>query len=456
MEEGHTEPAPMRRPFSWASDEDVVETRRRSRDSSPVSQGSTAYYAELFQGKGNPFENVHPLRGQRWNEAEETLNRRGPPEKRISDVPTEEIRRVIAGYCKNKQTSLSDKDLSGRMERYSDGIQDASLGAVGYPLNRSITPTSEVEDSDARTLRFWSADGKKVLREIPLNQAPLGLEANLSPKSFSRELEKMDYTGQLGRLRHEIRRIGESPRLAEPMVSSDKMASLALRNTTFDEATHPERMSPDDGSMTAPKSPKEASMATYPDTRRPALAQAASPLQLPERIKSLEAQAKSVGDWDKIFEETGDPKLSEPEYCAALVRPERVEQTQVAFNARYDALMRGDFTKTGANGKLVRIPRPELPSRYHFRPKKPISPSTPAPASAEHNSIPASSTHNTEGVDDESTEVDDLPESSAFIGWKHLGLAMDDYPGPERPSGQSASIGREKQVSTEHANQQIK
>lgn len=454
MEEDRTEPAPVRRPFSWASGEDIVETRRR--DPSPMSQTSSAYYAELFQGKGNPFEDVHPLRGQCWNEAEDALNRRGPPERRISEVPTEEIRRVIAGYSENKQASLGDKDLSDRMEHYSEGIQDASLDAIGYPLCRSITPTSEVEDSDTRTLRFWSADGKKVLKEIPLNQTPLGLEANLSPKSFARELQKMDYTGQVGRLRHEIRRIGESPGLAETMVSSDKMASLALRNTTFDESTHPERMSPDNGSMTAPTSPKEASMATYPETRRPALAPVASPLQLPERIKSLEAQAKSVGDWDKVFEETGDPKLSEPEYCAALVRPERVEQTQIAFNARYDALMRGDFTKTGANGKLVRIPRPELPSRYHVRPKKPISLSTPEPAPAEHNSIPASSTHNTEGVDDESTEVDDLPESPAFIGWKHLGLAMDGNPGPERPSGQSASIGKEKQVSTEHANQQIR
>jgi hypothetical protein len=57
-------------------------------------------------GKENPFENVQPLRGQMWTEAEDALDGRDHLERRVSDVPTEEIHRVVTGSSRtSKQTS---------------------------------------------------------------------------------------------------------------------------------------------------------------------------------------------------------------------------------------------------------------------------------------------------------------------------------------------------------------
>jgi hypothetical protein len=354
----------------------------------------------------------------------------------------------------NGQENLRDDGAFNQMEHRGNGNQNASLEATGDQC--CTTSISDAEGADTTTMRIWSVDGKMVLREMPLHKILIGLEANLSPKYGSRELQKveqMDCAGQVRRLRRAVRQIDESSGLARGIISTNILASSALRNITPNESIHQERMAPGGGSMTSPTSPKNNSSAAYPDPARLAFVPASTPLQLAERIESLEYQAKSVGDWDKIFEETGDPKMSEPKYCAALFNMERVKKIKEEFNARYDALLRGEFTKIGANGKLVRSPRPNLPYRYHFRPKKPISPSATTSVSTEHHTNPANSAHNIEGVNEESTEGGDLVESSAFLGWKNLGLTMGNKPGSQRASGQSASLGKKKQVSTFYAQQ---
>ena len=60
-------------------------------------------------GKENPFENVQPWRGQMWTETEDAFDGRDHPERRVSDIPAEEIHRVITGQFENEQTNIGTK-----------------------------------------------------------------------------------------------------------------------------------------------------------------------------------------------------------------------------------------------------------------------------------------------------------------------------------------------------------
>jgi hypothetical protein len=44
-----------------------------------------------------------------WTETEDAFDGRDHPERRVSDIPTEEIHRVITGQFENEQTNIGTK-----------------------------------------------------------------------------------------------------------------------------------------------------------------------------------------------------------------------------------------------------------------------------------------------------------------------------------------------------------
>ena len=132
---------------------------------------------------------------------------------------------------------------------------------------------------------------------------------------------------------------------------------------------------------------------------------------------------------------------------AFLTRPERVQQISKKFNESYDALLKGDFTKRGEDGELIRTPRPELPSKYLVRPKKPAFRSSNTDAFADDDF--AAFTRGTSRDYIEKKEGDHRRDTaSTFDGWKALGLNTDGNNGAKRLSDQTMTYEEEPSEDT--------
>ena len=139
---------------------------------------------------------------------------------------------------------------------------------------------------------------------------------------------------------------------------------------------------------------------------------------------------------------------------AFLTRPERVQQISKKFNESYDALLKGDFTKRGEDGELIRTPRPELPSKYLVRPKKPAFRSSNTDAFADDSF--AAFTRGTSKDNIEKKEGDRRRDTaSTFSGWKALGLDTDGNDGTKRLSGQTTTYEEEPSEDTVREQQEI-
>jgi hypothetical protein len=127
---------------------------------------------------------------------------------------------------------------------------------------------------------------------------------------------------------------------------------------------------------------------------------------------------------------------------AFLTRPERVQQISKKFNESYDALLKGDFTRRGEDGELIRTPRPELPSKYLVRPKKPAFRSSNTDAFADDDF--AAFTRGTSRDYIEKKEGDRRRDTaSTFDGWKALGLNTDGNDDTKRLSDQTVTYEEE-------------
>jgi hypothetical protein len=147
-------------------------------------------------------------------------------------------------------------------------------------------------------------------------------------------------------------------------------------------------------------------------------------------------------------------KQESREDLAFLTRPERVQKTSQKFNERYDALLKGDFTKRGEDGELIRTPRPELPSKYLVRPKKPAFESSNTHAFAD-DSFAAFTRGTREDNNEHKGDHHRRDTASTFSGWKALGLNTDGNDGTKRLSGQTVTYEEEPSEDTVREQKEI-
>lgn len=149
-----------------------------------------------------------------------------------------------------------------------------------------------------------------------------------------------------------------------------------------------------------------------------------------------------------------DSKQEDRDDLAFLTRSERVQKISQKFNESYDALLKGDFTKRGEDGELIRTPRPELPSKYLVRPKKPAFESSNADAFADDD-FAAFTRGTSEENNGRKGDHHRRDTASTFGGWKALGLNTDGNDGTKRLSGQTMADEEEPSEDTVREQQEI-
>jgi hypothetical protein len=197
-----------------------------SRPLSTTTKHCSVFWANLYSNPEgeNPFQNAHPIREGKWKETELTLLGMGPSPTRGSAIPPVEMLAAIFGprgsaedegnstlgpdeydgktyfppygeiYNANSSPKPSRSRVVLKKEMNRNHKLQASEGGRS-PDERGI-PRSETENStfseveSSKILRFYSTDGI-IYHEIALGgkgQPPLGVEANLSPRSFAKQL----------------------------------------------------------------------------------------------------------------------------------------------------------------------------------------------------------------------------------------------------------------------------
>jgi len=218
-----------RPPSTWGQSAEDLEVHEdieaASHRLSTTTKHSSIYWANLYSTPGNPFENAHPNREEKWKEAEMALLGMGPKPTRASAIPPEEIIAAILGISGNEQDQKIDAspphhskgkkyfphydeiynvdDQSGPSRRMMLLKNDNDLFANSNGIdcskstNQRGVPRSDTENFDlseahsAQFFRFYSNDGK-VQNEMLVNindQPPLDAEINVSPGSYTNQLK---------------------------------------------------------------------------------------------------------------------------------------------------------------------------------------------------------------------------------------------------------------------------